>query len=891
MAVVPRFCPRQDLWFATDYDDRNWQHARVVEADMRAHVYVPPASISGPRRASWITPWAVADKVGTLRREFTLDRRPTCGWLRLTSTTPYRLAVNGVWVDIQEESLGLGRPTLPKQRTYDLTPALHTGRNAIAVQCLAGNEVPHILADFEVEDVRGHRYLLGSDNKWVSHAGFSRTWHETYVKDVDSWQACNVEVADMGLNPLLFEREVVTIDWPNELLAWDAAWMALDFGLMAALAVAGCFAARRFSRHVWGEAARFMDSLVYLSLVPSTILCAALLLATYDPRVAQQDIYRPIWFVLIAALVPAQWAALYFFAQRKEWSFAPWKPTFGVGRWQLSYAAAIVLIMLAFGTWLRVRHLTVEPIHHDEVSAYWFTVGILEGGFPGGQPQKDIPYGYSATSELTYFPSALLALVIDDPVLVLRIPSVLWSVALIPLMYYVGKRMWGPWVGITACALYTFSPYCIEMSNFGRYFAQLQFFTVLTVYFFWETIRGSGPINRRALWMTGLSFLAMYFSWEGSGFLALGLVPAALLHRRGNLKSMLCEPMVWLAMLVMVLGFLIQDSHRIFQQTQRLWWGMGISDLELFPMWRYPTYLPSFYFVQLAWLADAFLPLALLVGAIVLAIRHPWQKPLRVLLITITVTTGTMTALLPLRAGRYTYHLTPLAMLVGAVVLVALVRRIYQNATRWEPPAFARRYGAAVAAMSVAAFLAVGNGMTLQLTELYANPSMAYRLGELKFPHWEEPLRYVREHWQPGDTVIATFPHLVDHTMFFAKDNPMPRGWTSDYWLQSTLMLQATLDDKRSVPLDRRAGTVMLPTLASLKDALARNRRVWLIVSPGPNNGLNDRDVNAYLRQNMDVVYEDFLTAIMVRDSKHRPVKLLSKDDVNLRFGKANFLP
>lgn len=880
------FARGKTWWFATDYDDRNWERPKVIAADLQAHVYVPPRAFKAERTARWVTPIVRIGNASVMRREFNLPARPQSAWMRVSSTGAYRLAVNGIWVDAQEGSLGLTRATAPVQRIYDITPAVRKGHNAIAIQCITTSEV-HMLADVEVEDEQGRLFDLSTDHDWVSLQRPSRSWHKTYVDDREAWSGCHVETSDMGLNPTLFEREVVTIQWPESLAARQMVAEALLICFVGVFTFyASKYALAWAGRRVPGLPHR-AEALLYLSLLPASALIGAAVLATYDPRFAQQDIYRPLWLWLAVLSVPLQWLLLYSRATRTwparlHWPALPRRVTAPL---------VIMLVLAVVGTWLRVRHLTVEPIHHDEVSAYWFTLGILEGGFPGGQPHKDIPYGYSATGELTYFPGALVALVIDDPVLILRIPALVFSIGTILLLYFVGARVWGPWVGVVAAALYTFAPYCIEMANFGRYFAQLQFFTVLTSYFFWRTLRGTGPIDHRALWFTGLSFLAMYFSWEGSGFLALGMVAAALFDRRGNLKTIIVNPMVWLAMLVMVLAFLVQDSHRVMQQTQRLWWGMGISDLELFPMWRYPTYFPSFYFVQLSWSADAFVPLTLLVCAILLAIRHAWQRPLRVYLIMFAVTTGAMTAVLPLRAGRYTYHLLPLAILTAAVVLVALARRVYRAGAFAQAPTWIRSYSGAVAAFVVVVFMVPATGITLQLTELYANPSLAYRVGELKFPHWEEPIRYVRKHMDEDDVVIATFPHLVDHTMYFAKDHPVNRGWTTDYWLQSTLILQATLDDVRSTPLDRRAGTKMIPSLDALRDVFARNKRVWMLVSSGPNNGLNDRDVSQYLRENMEVVYEDFLTTVMVRDANHRPVKLRQRDDVNLRYGKANYLP
>ena len=56
-----------------------------------------------------------------------------------------------------------------------------------------------------------------------------------------------------------------------------------------------------------------------------------------------------------------------------------------------------------------------------------------------------------------------------------------------------GRRMFHTPIGLVAATVYAFSPTCIAMSTFGRYFTQLQFLAVLTIYFFWMTVRGHAP--------------------------------------------------------------------------------------------------------------------------------------------------------------------------------------------------------------------------------------------------------------------------------------------------------------------------------------------------------------------------------------------------------------
>src|SRR5262249_21620739 len=122
---------------------------------------------------------------------------------------------------------------------------------------------------------------------------------------------------------------------------------------------------------------------------------------------------------------------------------------------RLSYAAlACWVLLFAVAFWLRVREIAVEPIHHDEVTCYAFTQGVLKWGFPGGQVDPDIPFGWCATSELTFYPTAICSFFVDDPRLVLRIPAMLFSMGTMALLAYMGWR-WFNWrVAFVAAALF-----------------------------------------------------------------------------------------------------------------------------------------------------------------------------------------------------------------------------------------------------------------------------------------------------------------------------------------------------------------------------------------------------------------------------------------------------
>src|SRR6185312_11908201 len=102
----------------------------------------------------------------SLRRELDLPSCPRSAWLRLTTGSAYRLAVNGVVVDQQEDQVATTAVVVAPQRTYDVTPLLRAGRNTLAVFLTGSTGPPHLLADLGVEDPAGQWQYIGSDDRW-----------------------------------------------------------------------------------------------------------------------------------------------------------------------------------------------------------------------------------------------------------------------------------------------------------------------------------------------------------------------------------------------------------------------------------------------------------------------------------------------------------------------------------------------------------------------------------------------------------------------------------------------------------------------------------------------------------------------------------------------------
>jgi hypothetical protein len=649
--------------------------------------------------------------------------------------------------------------------------------------------------------------------------------------------------------------------------------------IFAVIAWIGCQSVTNLARRSLVKSGSVVpESLAYLALVPSTLAAAVGWLMTLDQNWTSRDIYRPMWFLGLLLLVLVQWLLIIFLAFGKpRAAHASAERQLVSNRWHRFGWVACWLVVVGIALWLRARDIVAEPIHHDEISAYAFTEGVLQYGFPGGQVHPDLPFGYCSTSELAYYPTALCELFVDDPRLVLRIPAVIWSMATLLLLGRVGTRWFNPYVGLVAGILFALSPHVIGWANLGRYLSQVQFFTLLTMYCTYEAFRNS-VVRKGRVWSAALSMAAMYLSWQGAGMFGVGLALAVLVLRRHDMRPVISCPSVYLGGLVVLLVVAAQNAHRIGQQTQRMWYGEGISDLALKPMWRFPFFDIDFFLMNASWTRAALLPMLAFALACVMAVRHRWRTPLRFALICLTTNALLMSALLPLRTNRYSYHLLPIFVLIAATVIVwgsELLWRVGREVTMPWPH---RVYARAVAVGVFIALMGLASGWFVKPSELEDYVVAAYDVRQLKYPHWDGPTEYLRAHMREGDVVIATFPHTQNFLMSTGADTAA-KNTEVDYWLESTLIVQATLGDSRTTPRDRRSGTPMIYDVSQLEQLFTDHDRVWYCTTRFGQSRINDTSVSKFLRENMDVVYEDFTTAVMLRDNNHRTAPLRVEEE------------
>jgi hypothetical protein len=869
-------------WFEPDFDDQHWPRVALRSAELRAEVRHPPRAMQLPSKASWVGSPSLHDRTVIVCREFPVGGRPRSAWLRVTATSSYRLAVNGVLVDQQEDQLATEVPVLPTQRVYDITPLAQGGTNTLTLLLRATAGPPRLRADLEVETPT-ERVYLATDGDWQCRPGPAPDWQE--VAPTAAWQPCAVEKGDLAMPPWAIPSLPMQVVLPAGVRLGHAAGQLALIALVVLLTYLACLIAERLLHSPFGSRMEACPTAavgaVYLALVPATVGLAIALLATFDPKVSAAAVYRGGWVLLAIASVPLQWAALGFFRSRSprpEYRADPaWREVLG----PLGVAATLVALAVA-GFWLRCQEIEAEPLHWDEVTNVIITDGFRRLGFPCNPPWEGKPTIFLNTNELSHTFAGLSSLLFEDARWVVRFPGVCWSVLTTLLLYVAGRSMFRTWtVGLVAAGIHAFAPVVIAVSGFGRYFAVLQFFTLLTVFGFWHIMRGTGPVNHRALWLTTLGLIGLFLSWEGGALIAPALVLAMLLVGRKRVRTILGDGQVWLALVVAVLVVMLQLSHRTLQQTQSIWAGISASDAGVKPMWPFAIYQPWYYLFESSWNQDAFIPLLLLAGAGVLALRHPWRQPVRFLLVTHVAACLITASLLTIVAWRYTHHLVPLGILLGTAAIVAgthgLVRIGRRTASRLAEVVHARAIGVGV----LVAVLVAGNGLVLRLPKLELFRVQGIGQTQLKYVNIAGPNLFLKEHVRAGDVVLTNQPYT---TNFFVG------RVRADYWLQTTLYMTETLEEGAPRAVDRRDGTPVLHSIEALAALFAAHRRIWLVGAPSGLASANRAGVSAFLREHMDVVYEDYKSVVLFRNA-NRPAFLREQNQKALGQASITLLP
>src|SRR5574341_157640 len=145
---------------------------------------------------------------------------------------------------------------------------------------------------------------------------------------------------------------------------------------------------------------------------------------------------------------------------------------------------SILVVLTVTGIILRINDLGSKTFWMDETIQTYAALGLMQQGIPV------LPSG--AIYSRGFLDTLLIAQsfkIFGVSEFAARLPSALFGILTIPLIYLTGKELGNKRVGIIAAFLITFSEFENFMNRDARMYSQLQFLYLLTAYLFYIYIK------------------------------------------------------------------------------------------------------------------------------------------------------------------------------------------------------------------------------------------------------------------------------------------------------------------------------------------------------------------------------------------------------------------
>ncbi len=153
---------------------------------------------------------------------------------------------------------------------------------------------------------------------------------------------------------------------------------------------------------------------------------------------------------------------------------------------------AVLLLLLVVALVLRWRYIQEISLFVDEFVTAWAARNVLSRGLPIFPSGNFYPHGFL----FTYLEAPFVLGEFDETLA--RIPGLIVSLAAIPVVYWVGRRLFSNQVGLIAAAVMAVDPDCIVWGGRARMYGLLQLLTLLTVFFYYRGLaedRASLPVS------------------------------------------------------------------------------------------------------------------------------------------------------------------------------------------------------------------------------------------------------------------------------------------------------------------------------------------------------------------------------------------------------------
>jgi mannosyltransferase len=441
------------------------------------------------------------------------------------------------------------------------------------------------------------------------------------------------------------------------------------------------------------------------------------------------------------------------------------------------------LVLLAFA--LRVYRLGHQSFWYDEGQSYYFAHQDSLGAILDVISDSDHPPLYFI---LLY----LWMSVAGGSEFALRFTALFWSVLLVPLVYLLGRRAFGPGEGMTAALLMVISPFHVWYAQEARMYTLATFLSLLSSYLLLLALRKGRP----SLWLAyTLAALAAPYAHLYACFVLLFQALFVLLWTWRNWPKVPFLRAWLLSQVGIGLSFLPWIGIVLREYASNATYWPGILDLKRFLLDTVVAFSAGLTLPleRANWTATAFL-IALGVGCAALVFRRSdprsrWQGFSLVLLYLIVPTSAAVVISYrhPKYAPRYLLLVTPAYYLLAAKGLITL--RAYR---RWA--------GLAVILFTVVFVGAAQSLYNCYFVEEYARDDFRAVLGYIGANAWED------------DAIIIVGGHAYPILDYYNRSG------------LATYPIPPRLVASVKQPVNRQL------VAETLNEIVAHHRRAWLIL-------------------------------------------------------------
>jgi hypothetical protein len=800
-------------WFETKFDDARWTNAivaRDVTAEDRSNVLATPTAITEPARGQWM--WsedASAPKV-QLRRRLEVGGPVEYAWVRV-SAQAYELLVNGVAIGGSENLMGTygddDRP-VGGLDVYDVAPFLKGGSNTIAIKGTADRLNGGVYADGMIADRHGSVLRFAGPDGWEASTTAPADWFARGASG-EGFRPAAVLRTVLHDEPFTLSSKQAMPPPSWELARSIEFWTFLALAALIALgtwAALGWLVARR--REVGVETGLALAGIVYA--LPLVFYMFVWFLGN-DFRFDQALAYRP-WVTWIGVLLLAPGLLALALSPPPGRPWKPWSPKLATA---VTIATLVVLTAVAYA--LRVQNLDRKPLGGDEVTMSLASRHVLTKGFPAAEVSPHLTVRPATTSEIVpyFFAASLLVLPNASPEFSLRFALVLFGTATLLMIYLLGKEMFGRPTGLLAAAMYAAMPIAINMAQFARYPQIVQFFCVVSAYFWYKAFLHD-RIDHKALFYGTLAVVLTYLSWEGVAFFFVAIGVGCMILRGTNFRWLL-DKWVWLAVVALVFVAFFQLGVRFLITRPIPLIGTGIADLTPTDRWNQPLYDPLVFLRNYLAMLGLATPALLATVGLPLVFRNKALAYTQCLLfIPLFLTTN----LVEVQDFRHVYYTLPFVVLAGAEVLLLAMRHLWPDPRRAPRSSPVSVLGALCGAAILAWVVLTTTTLVVKpynLKGVSVTPSTMLECGD--DGGIREAVRILRNESNPNDKVIGYLPHMV--YFYYGK---------VDLYFQSPLKIPVAVARDGPYAVHRATGSAVITDVAEWKDVLSKNHRIWWVL-------------------------------------------------------------